>query len=258
MTTPASPPVTQALILMAGTGSRLRGDETSTPKPLIPLLGRPLVSYILERVAQAGIETVYAVVGYESKTVMREIGPLIPSGLQVHFVENRDWQKQNGISVLAAANCIRSSFLLTMSDHLFDQELIRTLMKEGTEDGINLAVDRKIGSIFDLDDAMKVQTEGDRITAIGKNLASYNAIDTGFFICSPILFEYLDQVKRNDDCSLADGVRLAAVAGKARAIDIGNAWWQDVDTPAMLDIAERRLQSGPDSRTAPVEARSYR
>jgi choline kinase len=258
MTKPSSPPVTDALILMAGTGSRLRGDETSTPKPLMPLLGRPLLSYILEGVAEAGIERVYAVVGYESKTVMKQIGPFVPAGLQVHFLENRDWQKQNGISVLAAADRIRSSFLLTMSDHLFDQKLIRTLMDEATPDCINLAVDRKIESIFDLDDAMKVQTDDDRITAIGKNLPTYNAIDTGFFVCAPILFDYLNQAKRNEDCSLADGVRIAAIAGKARAIDIGNAWWQDVDTPAMLDVARRRLQSQQTSRPAPLEARSYR
>ena len=48
---------------------------------------------------------------------------------------------------------------------------------------LNIAVDRKLDSIFDLEDAMKVQTCGDRITNIGKNLSHYDAIDTGLFVC---------------------------------------------------------------------------
>ena len=229
---------------MAGTGSRLRSEETGLPKPLMPLLGRPLISYLFENLVQAGIQSVYAVVGYKAEAVMKESRALTPSGLEIHFVENPDWQKQNGISVLSVARRIRSSFLLTMSDHLFDQTLVGTLMQEAAPDCVNLAVDRKIESIFDIDDAMKVQTEGDRIVAIGKNLPDYNAIDTGFFVCAPILFDYLNQAKTNGDCSLADGVRLAAEAGQARAIDIEDAWWQDVDTPAMMAVAERRLKSG--------------
>jgi choline kinase len=145
-----------------------------------------------------------------------------------------------------------------MSDHLFDLSLLRTLMQKAAVDCINLAVDRKIESIFDIDDAMKVQTADDRVVAIGKGLPSYDAIDTGFFVCAPILFDYLTQAKRNEDCSLADGVRLAAAAGKVRAIDIADAWWQDVDTPAMMAVAERRLRSQEASRTAPANARSDR
>ena len=34
-----------------------------------------------------------------------------------------------------------------------------------------------------------------------------------------------------------------ASEGKARAIEIGNAWWQDIDTPEMLTQAERHLRA---------------
>ena len=43
------------------------------------------------------------------------------------------------------------------------------------------------------------------------------------------------------DCSLSDGVRLMARERKVAAVDIGDAWWQDVDTPAMLHRAEETL-----------------
>ena len=107
---------------------------------------------------------------------------------------------------------------------------------------LNLAIDRKIDSIFDLDDAMKVRTDGNQLVAIGKSLADYNSIDTGIFICPETIFDALRRVLRNDDCALADGVRLMAEEGNALAIDIGDAWWQDVDTPEMLARAEIEVE----------------
>ena len=58
------------------------------------------------------------------------------------------------------------------------------------------------------------------------------------------IFDYLERAKsgsRRSDCSLADAVQLMADDKKVRAIDIGDAWWQDVDTPQMLKYAERQM-----------------
>jgi choline kinase len=128
-----------------------------------------------------------------------------------------------------------------MGDHLFESSIVTALLRDADFSQLNLAIDRKIGSIFDLDDAMKVRTESNRLVAIGKKLEPYNAIDTGIFICPELIFEYLRRVLKNDDCSLADGVRLMAEEGNARAIDISEAWWQDVDTPEMLARAEEEV-----------------
>jgi choline kinase len=91
---------------------------------------------------------------------------------------------------------------------------------------------------------MKVQTRGDRVFGIGKDLRDYDAIDTGLFVCSLEIFDYLERAKSGSggrDCSLADGVRIMAADDKVRAIDIGTAWWQDVDTPQMLQHAEKEM-----------------
>ena len=129
-----------------------------------------------------------------------------------------------------------------MGDHLFDPSVLERIVEEADRSELNLAIDRKIEAIFDLNDAMKVQTNADRVVAIGKNLANYDAIDTGVFLCPNELFDYLRRARRNGDCSLADGVRLMAEEGKVRAIDIGDAWWQDVDNFAMRRRAEEELR----------------
>ena len=244
--------ISEAIILMAGEGSRLRGSDKTFLKPFVPMLGRPLISYILDALIRAGIKTVNFVVGFESERMIERIKQLIPSGLSPFFIENADWQKQNGISLLAAAGHISKPFLLTMSDHLFDDAMVDCLLHSFEPGFLNIAVDRKLDSIFDLEDAMKVQTRENRITDIGKHLRHYDAIDTGLFICPLQIFDYLERAKtgsRRSDCSLADGVRLMASHHKVRAIDIGEAWWQDVDTPQMLQHAEtqmsERMQSAP-------------
>ena len=145
---------------MAGEGSRLRGANKAFLKPFVPVLGRPLILNILDTLIHADIKTLNFIVGYESERMVAKLKQLIPSNLSVAFIENRDWQKQNGISLLTAANRVARPFLLTMSDHLFDDGIADRLLDSLDSDFLNVAVDRKLDSIFDLEDAMKVQTQG--------------------------------------------------------------------------------------------------
>jgi choline kinase len=234
--------VSEAVILIAGQGSRLRGTDKNRLKPFVPVLGRPLLSYILEAISCAGISTAHLVVGYESERVIAEAKQLIPPHITASFIVNRDWQKQNGISLLAAAGHISAPFLLTMGDHVFDQTIIDCLLANFQPGLLNMAIDRKVHSIVDLDDAMKVQIHGNKVTGIGKNLRSYDAIDTGLFVCPLEIFAYLEQAKSRNggsDCSLANGVELMAADGKVRGIDIGVGRWHDIDTPQVLEHAEQ-------------------
>lgn len=234
--------VSEAVVLIAGQGSRLRGADKNRLKPFVPVLGRPLLSYILEAVSCAGINTVHFVVGYESERVMAKAKQLIPPHITASFIVNREWQKQNGISVLAAAGHVNAPFLLTMGDHVFDDTIIDCFLENFEPGLLNIAIDRKIDSIVDLDDAMKVRTRGNKVTGIGKNLPSYDAIDTGLFVCPPEIFAYLERAKSisgGSDCSLANGVELMAADGKVRGIDIGSARWHDIDTPRVLEHAEQ-------------------
>jgi choline kinase len=240
---PQQPAIKEAVILMAGSGSRLRINNSTLLKPLVPIHGRPLVSYTINTLVASGVEKIIAVVGFERELLVPKIRTLIPATVAIDFVTNSDWQKQNGVSVLAAADHVTGPFLLTMSDHLFDPEIIALLLRESDRNKVNIAVDTKLNSIFDLPDAMKLQTENGRAIAIGKDLSKFNAIDTGLFVCSTELFDYLRRASQVGDCSLADGIRLMTADDKVNTVNIGPAWWQDVDTPEMLAEAQIRTQS---------------
>jgi choline kinase len=235
--------ISEAIVLMAGAGSRLVAPATGALKPLTPILKRPLVSYVFDALSASGIEVIHAIVGYQSELLIQRVTQIVPDNMEIRFIQNPNWQKQNGLSVLAARGAVRSPFLLTMSDHLFGDQLLGVLLRNRKSFPLNLAIDRKIESIVDIDDAMKVQVKARRVIAIGKELSRYNGIDTGLFVADEQLFDYLEAAKRGDDCSLADGVRLMAAEGKVQAIDIGDCWWQDVDTPQTLAAAENHLRS---------------
>ena len=191
--------ITDAVVLMAGTGSRLRASGETLAKPLVPISGRPLISYLVQALQKIGVQNLYVVVGADGDRLAAALRPQIPPAMRLDAISNRAWQKQNGISVLCAAGKVKEPFFLAMGDHLFDGSILDRVVEQGNPSELNLAVDRKVEAIFDLGDAMKVQTNGDRVVAIGKNLPTYDAIDTGIFLCPNELFEYLRLVRRDGD-----------------------------------------------------------
>jgi choline kinase len=231
-----------ALILAAGNGSRLAACSGESPKPLVPFHGKPLLEHVMSGCREAGIERFVIVVGYRGHMIQEWYGNRPLSGVEVTWVENPEFRKDNGVSVLCARNLIHESFLLLMADHIFEPATARALLRQSAgENEIILAVDRKIDRVFDLDDATKVALEGDRIVDIGKNLKHFDALDTGMFLCQPTLFPCLESAMIDGNCSLSDGLRVMSRYRAFKAFDIGEACWQDVDTPAALNYAQNSI-----------------
>ena len=91
-----------------------------------------------------------------------------------------------------------------MADHLFEPATARRLLRQQLAPReVILAVDPKVDCIFDIDDATKVRRVGDRIVDIGKEIAYYDALDTGMFLCSPALFDDLESASKDGNCSLS-------------------------------------------------------
>ena len=179
------------------------------------------------------------VVGYRADQIRRWVAERSFDGVSVTLVENLEYHKANGVSALAAKDELHNPFLLLMSDHIFEPRTAKALAQQTlADDEVILAVDHNVDSVFDLDDATKVKCEADHIVDIGKDLALYDALDTGMFLCSPALFQRLESAKRDGNCSLSDGMRQLAKEQKLRAFDISDAHWQDVDSPEALAHAE--------------------
>lgn len=232
----------QCLIIAAGQGTRLRSMAES--KPLVPIAGKPLIQHIVERARAGGATGFVVVTGYAPEPLEAFLGGL---GAGIEIVRNPDWAKPNGHSVVAAAPALGDDFLLAMSDHLFDPEMLRDLIEAPRPDALTLCVDRDVASpLIDLDDATKVAVGDDgRILRLGKTLGEYDAIDTGLFRTGPALIEAIRAVvDGGGQGSLSEGVQQLADRGRAFALDNKSRWWLDVDDPRALAIAEETLGRG--------------
>ena len=235
--------VTKAVIIAAGRGSRLKGRYADVPKPLVPVAGVGLLKRTILTAKRAGITDFAIVTGYRSDEIQSAIESDSQVDVRIEWVYNAGWEEGNGKSVLAAREAVGDdAFILMMSDHLVDPQIITGLRNANlARDECALAVDSRIDRIFDEDDATKVMVHSDKIDAIGKTLESHNAIDTGVFLCNPTLFSALEDAISTGDDSLSGGIRTLASEGRMRAHDIGDLFWEDVDTPESLVHAQRAL-----------------
>jgi histidinol-phosphate aminotransferase len=236
--------VTRAIVLAAGTGSRLSEGADVLPKPLRVVGGVPLVVRVLRTLRSAGIQEAVVITGFQGEAVRAALRAEKGLGLKLSFVDNQHFDKKNGVSLLAAAAYVDRECLLTMSDHLYSPELVRRLLAADVPDGsCALAVDYDIERCFDLDDATKVGVEHGKIKRIGKELESYDALDTGVFRIGPALIAELSAVEASTgDCSLSDGVQALSRRGRFLATNVGDVRWVDVDTPQALACAEAMLR----------------
>ena len=218
----------KALIIAAGQGKRLRpiGDT----KPLVTLLGLGLIERVILTAKKSGIKEFCIVTGYHGEKIREQLSDGEKYGVRIQYVQNDSWIRGNAISVLKARDHFKESFVLLMADHNYDHRILNELLKTKIgKDECILCVDKNPGDHLNIDDATKVQTVGYRIDSIGKDLSDYNCIDTGIFICNPVIFDVLEQSISKGDEGLSGGIKILAQRHKMRYMSLGDNFWIDVD-----------------------------
>ncbi|QDK34854.1 NTP transferase domain-containing protein [Sphingomonas sp. IC081] len=241
MTLGAPRPPRDALILAAGYGSRLR--QLGSSKPLTPVAGIPLIELGMRQAAAAGVARVVVATGHEADRLEAALSAIAArAGVLLDVRRVGDWSRPNGWSVLAGAAAIEGDYLLMMADHIFSAPILAGLARTGRrEHGVTLAIDRRTDSpMVDPEDATWVRLgQDDRIARIGKTIADYDAVDCGAFLATPELAEAIGAaIAAGRAGSLSDGMQVLADRGRAATMDIGSAWWIDVDDAAMHALAE--------------------
>jgi CDP-L-myo-inositol myo-inositolphosphotransferase len=234
----------KCLIIAAGEGSRLsnRGDS----KPLVILLGLSLIERVILTAHKSGFSEFYVVTGYNAQ----KVGPFLDKvsrdrDIKITNISNEKWEKGNGLSVLKAKKVLNENFILLMTDHIFDQNILKELKREKIKGGeVMLAVDHKNNSnnLVDIDDVTKVCVNNGKAVDIGKYIPKYNAYDTGIFLCSPAIFNAIEtSISTSNDNSLTGGVKILAEKGKVKTFDIKDYYWIDIDDEKAFRRAEKLL-----------------
>jgi len=233
----------KCLIIAAGKGIRLRQQGDS--KPLIPILGLPLIERVIRTAMEAGVDDFFVVTGYQEELIRSFLVSLTDRlGCSITPIFNEDWEKENGLSVLKAKEYLQEPFLLLMADHLFDPSIARELMALTLSDGeIVLGVNGDTrNSSVNMEDVTRVKTRDGKILDIGKGLTDFDGFDTGIFLCTTGIFNALERnAKKDGDTTLSRAIKILAAEGKAKTFEISGRFWIDVDDPAAFRRAENSI-----------------
>lgn len=117
--------VSQAVILCGGLGSRLKELTAATPKPLLPVAGRPFLEILIEEVAQQGIVDFLLLAAFESLQI-HDFANAVPGrlGLDLHIkVVVEPERAGTGGALLNAAPHLDDVFFLLNGDSWFDHPI---------------------------------------------------------------------------------------------------------------------------------------
>ena len=230
----------QTVILAAGNGQRLGALGQDLPKPLLRVGGRPLIQHALEQAEQAGCEEAIVVLGHGADQLRGQLAR-IATPLRLRAVLNPHYHLPNGMSLLAAEPFADERFFLQMADHVFAEPVLDRLNDPALDGATRLLVDY---APRDLDeaDATKVRVQQGKVTAIGKEVLPYDAVDAGCFLLDRRVFAALRAVQ-GDPPSVSAGMEQLAALGALAPVPLEGVVWVDVDTPSDWRRAEALLES---------------
>jgi mannose-1-phosphate guanylyltransferase len=112
----------QAVILVGGEGTRLRPLTSTVPKPVVPLVDRPFIAYMLEWLREHGIDDVIMSCGFLATSVRNVLGDGSALGLRLRFVEEPDPRGTAG-ALKYAESLLDERFIMLNGDVLTDLSL---------------------------------------------------------------------------------------------------------------------------------------
>lgn len=123
-----SPAIKQAVLLAAGTGSRLLPLTADRPKCMVEVAGRAIVDTLLDALHDLGIEEVVVVTGYKEESLRDYLEA--KGGFRWRFIHNERYATTNNIlSLQVARDAIKAPFLLVESDIYLQRGVLEPLRK---------------------------------------------------------------------------------------------------------------------------------
>jgi mannose-1-phosphate guanylyltransferase len=116
----------QAVILVGGEGTRLRPLTSTVPKPVVPLVDRPFISFMIEWLRRHGIDDVIMSCGFLATSVRNVLGDGSGLGIRLRFVEEPDPRGTAG-ALKYAESMLDERLLMLNGDVLTDIDLTAQL-----------------------------------------------------------------------------------------------------------------------------------
>lgn len=237
----------QALILAGGKGTRLRPLTVYTPKPIVPILNRPLLRYQLDILARAGITDITLSLSYQPDKIEDVLGDGSDLGLRLRFITEPSPMGTAGAYKFAAGD-LRDTTVVFNGDILTDVDLksvIETHRSNKAEATILLAPVED-ASKFGL---VEFGAKGEVIGFLEKpspeivSTLKTKTINAGVYILEPSI---LDLIPKGENSSFEYDVFPTVIARSLAFYShvLSTEYWRDVGTPASYLAAHQDFLSG--------------
>ncbi len=224
----------RGFVLAAGEGTRMWPLTDTRPKPLVPLLNRPLLEYIFDSLIDAGVDSIAVLIGHEGRKIAERYGKEY-RGVRIEYV-TQERRMGTGHAVLHAEKFEDERFIVVNGDILFDGDVLKKVVKY---DNAVVGVHRDDASNYGLlvgEESLKEIRE--------KVPGSSGWVNTGIYIFTRDIFEYLHRVSLSPrgEIELTDAINMMARDRDVRIVH-HTGLWMDLGMPWELLEATRILMS---------------
>jgi NDP-sugar pyrophosphorylase family protein len=256
---PSRTPGYVGVILSAGKGSRIDPFNTQYPKPMLPIVNRPILEHQVEQMKSLGIREIVIVVGHLQEVIREHFGDGERLGVSIRYVE----QKQTlGIAhaVMQLERHIHGPFLLFLGDIFYVAKDLAAMVRTFESGGVNavLAVKHEedpaaIQKNFavTIDDRLNVSKVVEKPRYLVNKLKG-----CGMYLFGPEIFDAIRQTPRTamrDEYELTTSIQIFIDSSyRVKACEVVD-WDYNITFPAdLLDCNGKFLrQIGRTNEVAP-------
>lgn len=234
----------KAMILAAGFGTRLRPLTDITPKPLLPIGGKPLIEWNLLLLRRHGITEVIINLHHLGDQIEKALGDGSQLGMSVSYSRERGILGTGGGIKQAAPYFSGEAFVVLNGDTLVDLDF-GALVDSHHQHGALATMVLRDDPDVDAWGPVEVDENGQVIRINGKGLAASRStrklMFAGVHVMHPRLLRYVSEGAQS---SIIDAY-LAAISD--REVILGyrmEGYWSDVGSLTRYEQAEHDVQSG--------------
>lgn len=240
----------QALILVGGHGTRLRPITLTLPKPVIPLVDRPFLRYLIDWLARHGVDDIVMGCGFLPDQLRETLGDEIPGVARLRYVAEPEPRGTAG-AIKYAEDLLDDRFLCLNGDVLTDLDLTR-LMKRHEEAGARATL-----GLYPVEDAtafglVRRKPDGEITEFLEKPDPSEidtDEISAGMYVLEK---EILEMIPPDKEVSIEKEV-FPHLVGNGAYSERLEGYWMDIGTPqryldACWDILGKQVETEPGSR----------
>ncbi|HZH24415.1 MAG TPA: NDP-sugar synthase [Solirubrobacteraceae bacterium] len=240
----------QALILAGGEGTRLRPLTSTVPKPVVPLVDRPFIAYMLDWLGGHGVDDVIMSCGFLAAGVRNMLGDGGAYGLRLRYVEEPHPLGTGG-ALKFAESLLDERFLMLNGDVLSDLDVSSQL---AMHDARGARVTIALTPVDDPSAYGLVRTLADGEVTGFVEKPSPDQIDThnisaGVYVLERSVLELLEP---GQPASIERDV-FPRLVGEGLFAYVGDGYWLDIGTPeryleGTFDILEGTVRTGVGAR----------